>query len=260
MFDLILGAGQIGEGLGAVLESKHRVQYHDPGKGIFYVAPQLLFEVDYLHVCIPGTIPDFLEQVVKAVKEFNPKIVVLHSTVVPGTTRLIASKICVPIVHSPIRGKHPHLDIGVATYLKHIGYIDRTAALQVAEHFEEAGIAAEIYDRPETTELGKILELFRYGMEVMMITKQAELCKSYHVDFESTIAEFIKSYNIGLCQLDLGTLAQPLPTPMEGNKLGGHCVIENCWELFKALPEAEGDFKRYLIDLVNFGKGDRKLK
>jgi len=40
-------------------------------------------------------------------KDFKPRLIFIHLTVTPRTTRKIYDKIKIPIAYTPVRGKHP---------------------------------------------------------------------------------------------------------------------------------------------------------
>src|SRR5438128_906636 len=66
-----------------------------------------LEHVDILHVCIPWS-DNFVKIIKKEIKSIKPGLVIINSTVVPGTTKKISGM----VVHSPIRGLHPNLHKG----------------------------------------------------------------------------------------------------------------------------------------------------
>ncbi|MBI3631475.1 MAG: hypothetical protein HY219_01235, partial [Candidatus Staskawiczbacteria bacterium] len=114
----ILGYGEIGKSL-----------------ALFYKNPKIkdlkrddgLFGVDILHVCIPWS-NNFVKIIKKEINQIKPKITIIHSTIIPGTTKKIGGM----IVHSPVRGVHPNLHKGIKTFVKYIG-ADNKKAGQLAE-------------------------------------------------------------------------------------------------------------------------------
>ena len=71
--------------------------YGEVGKAIakFYNNPLIkdlerddnLAGVEILNICIPYNGDDFIEAVAKEVNNIKPKLIIIHSTVAPGTTK-----------------------------------------------------------------------------------------------------------------------------------------------------------------------------
>ena len=107
----IIGYGEIGQSLEkCYLGKDFNVQIVDTGKDI----DQLTTDVNILNICIPFTSQDtFIEIVVNYIKNYTPDLTIIHSTIIPGTTREIIKKIGPKlgpnVVHSPVRGIHPNL-------------------------------------------------------------------------------------------------------------------------------------------------------
>ena len=92
--------------------------------------------VEILHVCIPFN-EKFIEVVSKEIKSIKPKLVIVHSTVAPGTTKKLISKTGNKMIaHSPVRGIHPHLYKGIKTFVKFIGAENKKAG-EMAKKFAD---------------------------------------------------------------------------------------------------------------------------
>lgn len=256
MNHVIIGYGEVGKGLAEVMEAVHP-RIHDPYKGMFCIKTD---DVDVIHVCTPGNLKNFKELVHDYILAFNPGIVVIHSTVPIGTTKDIQNEFPdLGVLHSPIRGKHPEMTKGIKTYMKHVSGQSGLAIDVIKKEFRKCGVSCYGHlGDTAITELGKILELYRYGKLVQMATEMKEVCDYFKVPYQDTVSDFIATYNAGISYLGLGQFLQADCTPMEGKHLGGHCVIENCWELFKQLPD-NIKITDELLELVEFGKGDRTL-
>ncbi len=256
MNHVIIGYGEVGKGLAEVLKPLNP-RLHDPILGYFTIK---MDDVDVIHITIPGNLNNFKQLVHNYILEFNPGIIVIHSTVPIGTTKDIQEQHPdLGVLHSPIRGKHPEMVKGIRTYRKHVSGYSEQAIDTIIGEFTKCGIkCAPCLGDPSTTELGKILELFRYGKLIQMATEMKDVCDYFNLDYRKTVSEFIQTYNDGLYELGLDYFNQADCKPMIGNRLGGHCVIENCWELFKQLPDTMG-INDSLDSLLGFGMGDRRL-
>jgi len=254
--NLIVGFGEIGRGLYANLREEPII--YDPEKK--YYGPSSDAVIEFMHICIPGNLPDFHTTVCNLIRQFNPAGTIIHSTVVPGTTKKIHEETGVSVVHCPIRGKHPNMADHIKVYELHLGGPD---FVLYQNYFDEYGLESCGHWTSEETELGKILELYRYGKEIQDATEQKELCDLYGLAYSDVVTPFIETYNEGLEKVGMPQYKQPFVTPMEGNHLGGHCVIENCWELYKQLRAAQYPMPnglRSICNLISFGKGTRELK
>ncbi len=150
--NLVIGLGEIGRPLMEVLRKAHRVE------GIDLPPRDVPGPIDLMHVCYPGDIPDFAGETAKYVRRYKPSIVVIHSTVPVGTTRAVQALVPVPVVHSPVRGKHARMVEELFKYVKFVGGTDPDAVTQVEAHFHCAGMKTRRLSSPEATELAKLTE------------------------------------------------------------------------------------------------------
>lgn len=222
--------------------------YGETGQAIakFYKNPKLkdlsrddgLEGIDILHICIPYT-KDFLKIVKQQIRKIKPKLAIIHSTVAPGTTKKIGGM----VVHSPIRGVHPHLFEGIKTFVKYIGADDKKAASMAKKHFQGLGIKTKVFFPSATTEFGKLLDTTYYGLCIAWHGEMKKLCDKYHVDFEKVVTDFNQTYNRGYTKLGMKHVVRPVLTPPKENIIGGHCIIPNA-EILKKL------FKSKVLDLL----------
>src|SRR3989344_5889419 len=118
----ILGFGEVGQAV-AKFYKNPRIKDLNKNDG--------LKGVDVLHVCIPYS-EKFVGIVKKEINEASPKLTIIHSTVAPGATKAIGGM----IVHSPVRGVHPHLYKGVKTFVKYIGADNKIAGKMAEKHLK----------------------------------------------------------------------------------------------------------------------------
>ena len=103
--DIIIGMGEIGKGLYEVINNSGTMVFgfdlnketgklkaydiHDGSMGLskaFVDLGLVKSRARLLHICIPGEVPCFHLVVADYIKEFNPEVTVIHSTVQVGTT------------------------------------------------------------------------------------------------------------------------------------------------------------------------------
>ena len=115
---LVVGLGEVGKPLLAIL-SKHYQTV-----GVDLIPPdQPIERADVMHICYPYQIKDFIDETCRYVELFKPSLTVINSTVAVGTTRQIARLTGADVVHSPVRGKHAHMQQDMHRYTKFIGAI-----------------------------------------------------------------------------------------------------------------------------------------
>ena len=123
MTDIILGMGEVGETLfdllvdrkfdcvGIDLDNTKCKKYSEIG----------LKNPEYLHVCLPGELTGFTNIVLNWMDKIkNIQVVIIHSTVKPGTTKIIQEKSSIPILFSPVRGVHRRFLNDIKKYTKFI--------------------------------------------------------------------------------------------------------------------------------------------
>jgi len=211
----IFGYGEIGKAISKFYEKPF---IKDLDKDTF---PE---QLDVLHVCIPY-FKKFKKVVKEIIEKYNPSIVIIHSTVKPGTTEYFYSLKRV-VVHSPVRGVHPKLYEGIKTFVKYIGANNIKDGKIVQKHFRSIGIKSRIISSSYATELGKLLDTTYYGLCIEFHRYGKDLCNKARVNFEEVMTDFNKTYNEGYKKLGKGNVIRPVLYPPQG-KIGGHCVLPN---------------------------------
>ena len=208
MHHVVIGAGEVGTAVAAVLARAHQVTLRD-------IEP-VTAKADVLDICIPWS-ERFVEYVHDYVKQHKPSLVVVHSTVPTGTCDEHGW------VHSPIRGRHPHLEEGVSTFVKHFGGV---RAAEAAKSWALAGVTTAEHDRARDTEAGKLWELAQYGVQIQVEKAIHEWCEAHDVDFDVAYTAMAHSYNDGFQALGESRFTRPVLEHVPG-PIGGHCVLQN---------------------------------
>ena len=205
----MVGVGEVGKPLLAIL-SQH---YHAIGIDVTRPAEPIR-QADLMHICYPFNIPDFVGETVQYIAAFRPSLTIINSTVGVGTTRKIASLSGANVVHSPVRGKHAHMQQDMHHYTKFIGALDPAAALNAAAHFQSAGFRTRILSSPEATELGKLSETTYFGIMIAWAQEVERFCDRTGTDYNEVVS---------LCD------EVPFFPPVRyfPGIIGGHCVMPN---------------------------------
>lgn len=211
--NLIIGAGEIGKSLYEVFKPHHET----------YIRDMENLEVDgieVLNICYPYS-KNFVKITKDYIKQYKPKVVIIHSTVKPGTAKLLKA------VHSPCHGKHPNLVEGIKTFVKYVGG-DNIFSVYLADKFlKQAGIKTKLVSNSKTSELSKIFCTSYYGWNILFMKEVAKICEKEGVPFQEVYIDWNWLYNIGYEKLGSPHFRRPVLEPIDG-KIGGHCVVNNC--------------------------------
>jgi len=221
MTDVILGMGEVGETLFNLLVDRKFDCIGidlDNSKCKNYTENKIIENPQYLHVCLPGELTGFTDIVVNWINKIkNIKVVIIHSTVKPGTTKTIQEKFSMPILFSPVRGVHKRFLNDIKKYTKFISFdgaeIDSKIKIDLENRFEKI----DWMSTTKTAELAKILvDTTYYGwlINYAQITKM--ICEKENVDFDE-MWKFADEI-----QENLGNRPKMFP-----GIIGGHCVIPN---------------------------------
>lgn len=220
--------------------------YGEVGRAVarFYKNPRIkdlkrddkLKGVNVLNICIPWN-DKFIGIVKKEIEQIKPKLVIIHSTVAPGTTKKLAGMFKGMVVHSPIRGIHPHLYEGIKTFIKYIGAENEKAGSLAEKHLKSLGIKTKVFVPSLTTEIGKLLDTSYYGYCIVWHAEAKKICDKVGVDFKKAVNDFDETYNKGYTKLGKKNVVRPvLYPPAKG--IGGHCIISNA-KILKKYFESE---------------------
>lgn len=214
----IIGYGEIGSSIAKVYNSfdGFDIRVVDP----FQNRNDDIVGVDILNICIPF-IDDFVNVVRDYISKANPEYTIIHSTVAPGTTKIIGGNVC----HSPMRGLHPNLDVGMKTFLKYIGPENLESAKSYQNHLNTLGIKSYICKDSKTTEYAKLLDTTYYGVCIAFHADVAKVCERENLDFEEVMTLYNQTYNEGYSKLNKENVVRPVLYPT--TKIGGHCVVPN---------------------------------
>jgi UDP-N-acetyl-D-mannosaminuronate dehydrogenase len=193
-----------------------------------------------MHVCIPCfDKEDFVKSVVGYVGRFKPKLVIIDSTVAPGTTAEIYRRVngsCF-VAHSPVRGVHKgveHMKWELKRWTKYVGGVNEESAEKTKEHFEKLGLKTKVLKGCIETELAKLFETTYRAWMIVFFQEMHRISRHFGADFDSVV-DFIEDTH--LVRLD-----RPVMFP---GVIGGHCLIPNTKLLLEAY---DSDFLRLILD------------
>ena len=222
--DVVVGIGEIGKPIFQVLSKKFLTVGYD-------INPKLMnkkkflktkdIPVDFLHVCIPFS-KKFLNVIDSLIADFNPKCVVIHSTISPYTTEKIQKKHSIPILYSATRGVHKRMLMDLKRYQKFFSVYSwapnsKWAIKNYRNRLSKTNIKTKQLSSPLTLELAKIVvDTSYYGWLINYAQISNMIARKHRVDYDEmwSFSDEIQKY--------VGNRPKMFP-----GFIGGHCVIPN---------------------------------
>jgi len=239
---LVVGLGDVGRSLFELIKESRRFVIYgfdvDENKMRDVGQKSLPKEVDVMHICIPCVNRDkFVDAVVGYAKQFKPKLIIINSTVPPGTTleTYKCSGKCL-VAHSPVRGVHKSLEYmkwELKRWTKYIGGATTEAAEATRKHFEELGLKTKVLRSCLETELAKLFETTYRAWMIACFQEMHRISRHFNADFDEVV-DFLE--DIHRVRLD-----RPVMFP---GVIGGHCLIPNT-ELL--LQNYDSDFLHLIL-------------
>lgn len=210
---VVIGAGEVGQAIAEVLAPHFETHIRD----IEDAGPE---RADVIHICFPYSSGSrFTGQVEDYQRRYQASLVIVHSTVPLGACELILDG----VVHSPVRGRHPHLAESVRRFTKYFG---GPRANQAAALFEIAGVKTVVCASSRDTEAAKLWELAQYGMAIVVEKAIHTYCEAHGLDFDLVYTDFAITYNEGYVAVGEPQFVRPVLRHVPG-PIGGHCVVQN---------------------------------
>ena len=245
MTDIILGMGEVGETLFDLLVERDFDCMGidvDTSKCRNYSENTTIVNPEYLHVCLPGELSEFVDITLNWINKIEGlKAVLVHSTVKPGTTKDIQEKSKTLVLFSPVRGVHRRFLEDIKKYTKFIASDNKEIEQEIKLDLEKRFQKIDWMSTTKTAELAKILvDTTYYGwlINYAQITKM--ICEKEDVDFDEMwkFADEIHE--------NLGNRPKMYP-----GIIGGHCVIPNLnlidnenLDMIKKINEVYEKFKK----------------
>lgn len=217
---MVLGLGEIGKPLSEVISKYHKTV----GLDITPLA-EPPGEIDVMHVCYPFKINDFIGETVRYMKEYQPGLTVINSTVSVGTTRAIAERTGMAVVNSPVRGKHAHMAQDLLRYDKFVGGTDKDSAERAARHFESIGMKVRVLSSAEATELAKLTETTYFGVIIAWAQEVERYCDQFGLNYDEVISIYEE-------------VPYFPPVKYFPGVIGGHCVMSNI-EILRRMVQSD---------------------
>lgn len=241
---LVLGLGEIGGTLFELLkENEDKFTVYgldlDPAKmkAFGQSDSKMPQSVDTLHVCLPCSNRDvFTNATVNYAKRFKPKLVIINSTVPPGTTMEVHAQCKCLVAHSPSRGVHrnpEYMKWEMKRWTKYVGGADQKSTVAARKHFEKMKLKVKTLKSCKETELAKLFETTYRAWMVACFQEMHRISRKFDADFDETVDFLEDTHRV--------RFDRPIMFP---GPIGGHCLIPNT-ELL--LGVYDSDFLRLIL-------------
>jgi UDP-N-acetyl-D-mannosaminuronate dehydrogenase len=234
---LVVGLGEVGRTLFEILEEsgEFTVYGYDLDEAKMNQVGQhqkdLPKNVDTMHICLPCVKQDkFVAVTTGYAMQFKPKLLIIHSTVMPGTTKEVSERCKCLVAHSPVRGVHQsleHMKWELKRWTKYVGGVNAEAGEAARQHFEKLGLKTKTVKSCAESELAK---LFETTYRVWMITcfqEMHRISRHFKADFDDTVDFLEDTHRV--------RLDRPIMFP---GAIGGHCLIPNTELLSRSYDSA----------------------
>jgi UDP-N-acetyl-D-mannosaminuronate dehydrogenase len=221
---LVIGVGEIG---GPLLELV-RERYEAYGLDIKPTGP--IPECEIMHICFPFDGENFVQHSLRYIEKYRPSLVIINSTVAPGTTRRIALESKTDAVNSPVLGKHARMKQEMLEYTKFIGTITKEAGERAVQHFATLGIKTKLCSSPEASELAKLTETTYFGVLIAWAQEVERYCNATGANYDEVVSFYEEIRYLPRVKFFPGVI-------------GGHCVLPN-------IKILKGIFKSGVLDVV----------
>ena len=222
--DIVAGLGEIGLPILKLISKKETAVGYDLNTKLMNSRKFKKFEnmeTRFLHIAIPVN-KNFNSNVIELNNKFQPRCIILHSTISPGTTQQIQNKLKIPLIFSATRGVNKRMLKDLQKYTKFYAISKNAPKKQWAiteyrKTMKKCGIRTKQMSKPETLELAKILcdtSYLGWLINYAQLTNTIAIKHNVNYDEMWTFSDEIHE--------ELGNRPKMFP-----GIIGGHCVIPN---------------------------------
>ena len=221
--DIVVGLGEIGFPLYKLFSKSFITEGFDINSKLIpkSLKKNKLLPIRFLHISIPFS-KKFNSDIIRLVKKFEPKGIVIHSTIKPTTTFNLQKKLSVPVIYSATRGVHKRMLSDMKRYTKFFAIEDmapnkKWVCKEFAKLLKISNIKSNQVSSPITLELAKIVcDTSYYGWLINYAQMSKMIAEKYDVDYDEmwSFSDEIQKF--------LGNRPKMFP-----GFIGGHCVIPN---------------------------------
>jgi len=163
---LVIGLGEVGTAIFSLLKESGKFEVYgldlDKAKMKELKQTSIPSEIVIMHVCLPCKDQGkFVDVVAGYAGRFKPALIIINSTIPPGTTMSVDERCDCLVADSPFRGVHEnpeHMKWELKRWTKYVGGATPEAGKAAARHFKKLGLKTKILKSCKETELAKLFE------------------------------------------------------------------------------------------------------
>ncbi len=205
--------------------------------------------IDVLHLAFPCKKRSvYVALALEYVLSVKPKLVIIDSTVTPGTTKEVEAKALeklkgVLVAYSPVRGMTKNdMKKELLRYTKYVAGVSQEAAEAAKQHFTSVGMKVKMLENVTALEWAKIFETSYRAAMIATFQEFHRICHCYKVKLTDAL-ELIA---------DDDAVLQDKPVYYPG-VIEGHCLMPNTDLLLEAYRSA-------IFRWVKRSNGDRRIE
>lgn len=222
--DVVAGLGEIGKPIFQLISRAFPVIGYDINSSLIpkkKFTKYSKFNTRFLHICIPFN-KNFHSNVLSLNKKFEPKGIIIHSTISPNTTAIFQKELPIPVIYSATRGIHKRMLSDLKRYTKfysvepdapHANWASST----YSKMMKQCKVKTKKMSSPVALELAKIVvDTSYYGWLINYAQISNMIAKKHGVNYDEmwSFSDEIHKF--------LGNRPKMYP-----GFIGGHCVIPN---------------------------------
>lgn len=249
---LVIGLGEVGRALFDVLKENGHFDVYgldlDPAKMDHIVTQEVPPNVDVMHVCIGCYCQaEFIDSVLAYAQQFKPNLVIINSTVPPGTTIMINVRCTCLVAHSPFRGVYvnaDHMKRELKRWTKYIGGANVEAGEAADKHFRAVGLKTKVLNSCAETELAKLFETTYRAWMITCFQEMHRIARCSGACFDEVVDFLADTHRV--------RYDRPVMFP---GVIEGHCLIPNVHLLVR---HYESQLLRLILDSNEHRKQEAK--
>jgi len=259
--NVVAGLGEIGLPIYKLISKHHLTVGYDVNSRLVNSKKLQNYSsasTSFLHACIPFN-EIFFKNILSLIKQFQPRCIVIHSTVSPHTTKKLQQKLDIPVIYSATRGVHNRMLSDLKKYTKFYAIENDAPAKKWATNaysklLRTCGVKSKKMSQPLTLEFAKIVcDTSYYGWLITFSQLSNIIALKNKIDYDEmwSFSDEIHKF------LD----NRPKMFP---GFIGGHCVIPNLdllhHKTLNLIKELNDDYLNYVPNAKKIVKKYTKSK
>jgi UDP-N-acetyl-D-mannosaminuronate dehydrogenase len=221
---LVIGLGEVGTAMFDFVKESGRFEAYgldlDKTKMKDLWQKTLPGTTNVMHICLPcRDQAKFVEVVTSYARRLKPKLIIINSTVPPGTTMSVNDRCACLVAHSPFRGvheSHEHMKWELKRWTKYVGGATPEAGRTADRHFRRLGLKTKVLKSCRETELAKLFETTYRAWMITCFQEMQRITRHLGARFDEVVDFLADTHRV--------RFDRPIMFP---DVIGRHCVIPN---------------------------------